>query len=165
MKIGKVIIRLKQSDAGYAEIDFRKNGKSFFCMDLKFDEDIAKQYVSKLEENLTAPGGLCSAIFLDHPDGDRVIVELATRERDFNYINIQEPWSFESKYIGHLTITFPVNEGHQIVRRYVDRLVYKKDFIEEMYNSIVALEPEAKSELVESILANGDLDSFYERIA
>lgn len=32
-------------------------------------------------------------------------------------------------------------------------------------SAIVFEEPEAKSELVESILMNGDLDSFYERIA
>lgn len=166
MKIGKVIVKIKKMTSGIAEIDFRKNGKSFFCMDFNLNESIAKQYVSKLEDNLTTPGGLCSAIFLNHPDGrDKVTVELATRERDFTYINIEEPWNFESKYIGHFTITYPINEGSQIVNRYVDRLVYKKDIIEELYNGIVALEPGAKSELVESILANGDLDSFYERIA
>ena len=166
MKVGKVNIKIKELSEGIAEIDFRKNGKSFFCMDFKLSETIAKQYVSKLEENLTAPKGLCSDIFLEHPDGyDRVTVELATRERDFEYINVEEPWSFDSKYIGHFTITYPINEGTQIVNRYVDRLVYKKDIIEEMYNGIVALEPDARSELVESILSNGDLDSFYERIA
>ena len=165
MKVGKVNIRINLVANSIAEIDFRKNGKSFFCMDFKFDEEIAKQYVSKLEENLTAPKGLCSAIFLYHPDGDRVTVELASRERDFEYINVEESWSLESKYIGHFTIAYPINEGSQIVNRYVDRLVYKKEIIEEFYKGIVELEPGAKSELIESILANGDLDSFYERIA
>lgn len=165
MKVGKVTVKIKKMSSGIAEIDFRKNGKSFFCMDFKFDEAIARQYVSKLEENLTAPRGLCSAIFLMHPDGDRITVEIASRERDFEYVNVQEPWTLDSKYIAHFTITYPVNEGAQIVSRYLDRLVYKKEIIEELYNGIIAIEPSAKSELVESILANGDLDSFYERIA
>lgn len=165
MKVGKVIVRIKAMSEGVAEIDFRKNGKSFFCMDFNFNETIAKQYVSKLEENLIAPGGLCSAIFLNHPEGDRVTVEIASRERDLKYINVEDPWTLESKYISHFTITYPVNEGSQIVDRYTDRLVYKKDIIEELYKTIVAAEPGAKSELVESILENGDLDSYYERIA
>lgn len=165
MKVGKVNIKIKELSHDIFEIDFRKNGKSYFCMDFKFNESVAKQYVSKLEENLSAPTGLCSAIFLNHPDGDRITVELASRERDFDYINVEEPWSLESKYIGHFTITYPVNEGSQIVSRYTDRLVYKKEIIEEFYNAIIQVIPAAKSELIESILANGDLESFYERIA
>ncbi len=104
-------------------------------------------------------------MLLKHPEGDRITVEIDSREKNFENINIEELWKLESKYIGHLIITYPVNDGAEIVNRYTDRLVYKKDIIEELYREIVSAEPCAKSELIESILANGDLDSFYERIA
>lgn len=168
MKVGAVTVNIRPVVPGVAEIDFVKNRKSYFCMKIRFDGTVAKQYVSKLEENLLAPKGRCSAIFLEPPENEglgKVTVELATRESDFKYINVEEPWSLKSKYIGHLIIEYPVVENSQKLFRYANRLVYKKDIIEELYHKIVELEPEAKSEIIESVLANGDLDSFYERIA
>ena len=161
MKIGSVNVRTTINENNTIEIDFRKNGKSFFCVDSRFSN--VSEIIKSLELCLNQDAA-CSRFPIIHTEGDTIIVSMDSAGGSLNYYldHVKEP--FFTDYPMLVTINYPKNEGSTIYHYEINRLVDKLDFISEIYNALIKLFPEEKSELIESILDVGDLGIYYERI-
>lgn len=163
MKAGKIDVRIKKLTEDIAEFDFRKNGKSFFFMaETVFTEDVARNIIKKLEENLGS-SGTCSEIKLFNKTGDYVKLELESRiYRYTEYLEtLKHPVPDDGYYV-LFTIDYPHVFNHF---RYVKtRFDEKLRFITIFYNAVIKAEPRVKSGLIESIIENGNLEAIYERM-
>lgn len=161
MKIGSVKVRTKILENNVIEIDFRKNGKSFFCMDSKLAN--ISEIIKGLELCLNQDAA-CSRFPIIHTAGDTIVVSMDSAGGSLNYYleHVKEPVLTNFPML--VTINYPKNEGSKIYRYEIVRLVDKLDFISEMYNAIRQIFPEEKSELIESVLETGDLGIYYDRI-
>ena len=161
MKIGSVKVRTKIIENNTFEIDFRKNGKSFFCVDSRFSN--ISEIIKSLELCLNQDAA-CSRFSIIHTEGDTIFVSMDSAGGSLNYYleHVKEP--ILTDYPMLVTINYPKNEGSEIYRYEIVRLVDKLNFISEMYNALIKLFPDKKSELIESVLETGDLGIYYERI-
>ncbi len=163
MKAGKVDVRIKRLSEDTAEFDFRKNGKSFFCMaEAVFTEEVARRIIHQLEDNLSSKGTF-SEIKLFNKTGDYIKLELESRRNRYTeYLNtLKHSVPYDGYYV-LFTIDYPHIFNHF---RYIkNRFDEKLRFISAFYQAVIQAEPRVKSELIESIIENGDLESIYERM-
>lgn len=73
MKIDSVKVRTKIIENNIIEIDFQKNGKSFFCMDSKLTN--ISEIINGLELCLNQDAE-CSRLPIIHTEGDTIVVSL-----------------------------------------------------------------------------------------
>ena len=106
----------------------------------------------------------CSRFSIIHTEGDTIGISMDSAGGSLNYYleHVKEP--VLTNYPMLVTINYPKNDGSEIYRYEIVRLVDKLDFISEMYNAVKKVFPEEKSELIESVLEAGDLGIYYERI-
>ena len=161
MKIGRIKIRTEIDVNGIIEMDFRKNGKSFFCIDTRLSN--VSEIIKSLELCLNQDAA-CSRFSINHTDGDTIVFAMDSAGGTLNYYldKVKEPLLTDFPML--VTINYPKNEGSKVYRYEINRLVEKLDFISEMYKAIQKLFPEQKSELIESVLETGDLGIYYDRI-
>lgn len=161
MKIDSVKVRTKIIENNIIEIDFQKNGKSFFCMDSKLAN--ISEIINGLELCLNQEAE-CSRLPIIHTEGDTIVVSLDSAGSSLNYYLEQVKEPVLTDYPMLVTINYPKNEGSEIYRYEIVHLVDKLDFIFEMYTAVKKIFPEEKSELIESVLETGNLGIYYDRI-
>ncbi len=161
MKIGSVKVRTKANENGIIEMDFRKNGKSFFCIDTKLSN--VSEIIKSLESCLNQDAS-CSRFTINQTGGYTIVFAMESAGGSFNYYleKVKEPILTDFPML--VTINYPKKEDSKIYRYVIHRLVDKLDFIAGMYNALKNVFPEKKSELIEAVLEAGDLGIYYDRV-
>lgn len=152
-KMSSFKINIEKNTDGTYELDFLRDNKSMFCMDAKISRDAARRYIEKLERYVLDCSSVTYKMDLLHTHGDRINFEY---ENDFGWSDGLDT---------NLVISYPTNKNGAI--SYKDRKICmeKLDFIKEFYKVFITISVDAQSQLIESIIDMGDLESYYERIA
>lgn len=159
----------------YSKKDLNENVELLFIQDekvillqtVKMNFKCARDIVKKIENVLLNPGSdsvlqgtAYERIYLENFEGDKVELLLDTCDMNWYQIN----YGPYDGYLSNLIIDYPdSDENHFLITRQKKIFGRKENIICEFYLALKNIYPKLYSTLIESILENGDLKSFYER--
>ena len=167
-KINVLKMYSKQTLDGNVDFLFLRDDEVMLTQTVKMDKNTAKDVVKKIENVLMSPGAVfgCEGsayekIYLKNADGDPF--ELWLDALDMKWF--QENYGSYEGYLSKLTINYSdFDEDKFLITRQKTILSKKENMICEFYLALKNIFPKINSTMIEALLENGDLESFYERI-
>ena len=167
-KINTLKMYSKQTLDGNVDFLFLRDDKLMFSQTVKMSVNKAKDIVEQIENVLISPGAefgykgsAYEKIYLENADGDPF--ELCLDAVDMEWF--QDKYGLYEGYLAKLTINYSdFDEDKFLITRQKSILGKKENVICEFYLAVKNVFPKINSTMIESLLENGDLESFYERI-
>ncbi|MBO4508768.1 MAG: leucine-rich repeat protein [Spirochaetaceae bacterium] len=150
-KICKTNFSIEHTSAKEADLCFYINKTPLFEKKIVFTKIIAQNMVDVLQEILSSNEGSFS-LSLPLCDGTEVTIALANSGELFKTARAPLTEEILGRYLSAVEVLKVV--------RMVDRM----EFVQNFYQTIITLQNEVKSGLIETILENGNLEAIYERM-
>ena len=167
-KINTLKMYSKQTLDGNIDFLFLRDDKVMLTQTVKMNMDTAKDIVKQIENVLMSPGAelgyegsAYEKIYLENADGDSFELWLDAVDMEW----FQEKYGSYEGYLSKLTINYSdFDEDKFLITRQKTILGKKENMICEFYLALKNIFPKINSTMIEALLENGDLESFYERI-